>query len=120
MPGEELAQKWPDVLCAAEQRARASQTRGPHIGLWFFSATGLSFAIGNGLLTLDGVDALRAVDLAIHVIGIHGCRRKKRTYRVCRRIASGGDFTTNERAEAVRKLPSPTEQQRTESTYQST
>lgn len=31
--------------------------------------------------TMTRVDALRAADLAVHVIGIHGCRRKKRTYR---------------------------------------
>jgi hypothetical protein len=35
------------------------------ISLWLFSTTGLSFAIGSGLFTLD---ALRTVD----IVGIHG------------------------------------------------
>ena len=42
------------------------------ISLWFFNATGLSFAIDNGLLTLDGVDPLRALDLAVELTGIRG------------------------------------------------
>ena len=72
MLGEGLAQKWPNVPCAAEQGHGHHNREALPISLWFFSATGLSFAIGNGLLTLEGVDALRALDLAVELIGIHG------------------------------------------------